>query len=98
MNYRVSREQLYKVMKPYFDSRFKGSVIDERDFEGGEWSGLWSPDGELLVGTVNSENYYFNGQYFFNEWDIFGIEPNIFTDMMARYLDEERGLKVGSLS
>lgn len=101
MKYRLDREQLYKVMKPFFKSRFKNSTLDIRNYEGEKWKGLWNPNGELLVGSTNYEddhNYYYNGEYFHGEWEIFGIEISVFSDMMSRYLEEEYDIKVNSLS
>jgi hypothetical protein len=101
MEYLLNQEQLYKLMKPFFDSRFKNSELGIRDYGGEEWKGFWSSDGQLLVGTANYEddnNYYFNGEYFGNEWEIFDIGIGLFSDMMARYLKEEYHLIINSLT
>jgi hypothetical protein len=101
MEYLLNQEQLYKLMKPFFDSRFKNSGLGIRDYGGEEWKGLWNPDGQLLVGSTNYEddsNYYYNGEYFGGEWEIFSINISVFTDMMARYLEEEYHLTINSLS
>ena len=101
MEYRLNQEQLYKVMKPFFDSRFKNSTLDIKNYEGETWKGIWNTDGELLVGSPAGgelDNYYFNGVYFSNEWEIFSINISVFTDMMARYLEEEYHLTINSLA
>ena len=98
MNYRLNRDQLYKIMKSYFALRFKGVELGKRKIDNNIWKGLFTPEGRCLVGSTNSEDYYFDGTYFENEWDIFSIEPQVFSDMMARYLKEEHNLKINSLS
>ncbi len=88
-------------MKPFFDYRFKNSKLDIRNYEGETWKGLWGSDGQLLVGSPSGgelDNYYFNGEYFSNEWDMFGIKISTFTDMMALYLEKEYDLKINSLA
>jgi hypothetical protein len=101
MEYHLSQEQLYKIMKPFFDYRFKNSKLDIRNYEGETWKGLWGSDGQLLVGSTNYEddsNYYYNGEYFGGEWEIFNINISVFTDMMTLYLEEEYDLKINSLA
>jgi len=101
MEYLLNQEQLYKLMKPFFDSRFKNSTLDIKNHEGEKWKGLWGSDGQLLVGSTNYEddhNYYFNGEYFGGEWEIFDIGIGLFSDMMARYLEEEYHLTINSLA
>lgn len=88
-------------MKPFFDYRFKNSKLDIRNYEGETWKGLWGSDGQLLVGSTNYEddsNYYYNGEYFGGEWEIFNINISVFTDMMTLYLEEEYDLKINSLA
>lgn len=87
-------------MKPFFDSRFKNSKLGIRDYGDETWKGLWGIDGQLLVGTAIHEddnNYYFNGEYFNGEWEIFDIGVGLFSDMMTRYLEEEYHLIINSL-
>ena len=101
MEYRLNQDQLYKIMKLFFDSRFKNSKLEIRNYEGEKWKGIWSPDGELLVGSPSEgelHNYYFNGGYFSNEWDMFSIDIVTFIDMMELYLEKEYDLKINSLS
>ena len=105
MKYRVTDDQLYSVMEKFFDKKFKGAVLEPRvyhnSYGGSEmWYGLWNENGDLLVGN-NTENelniYYFDGKIFEDEWKLFGITPNAFSDMMAKYLNEKYNMNVNFL-
>ena len=101
MNYILNNEQLYNAMKPFFNLRFKDTYLDTKIYSGQLWFGVWNKNGDLLVGKRNDSelnDYYFNGEIFSDDWKIFSITPNIFSKMMAKYLEEKHEMEINFLS
>ena len=89
MNENISDDEYYNIIKPYFDYRFKDSVIDNRPYEGiGRWIGFWRDD-ELLVGYPENDpvTWFCNDQIFGEGILIFTIGPKIFYKLMKHYIN-----------
>ncbi len=91
MKYSVTDEQLDRLMKSYWDSKFNEvefGVI--KNYSGNEdWYGI-KRGRFLIVGKpVKSVGCWFsNGEYFGGGWGMFGIEPVEFNKSMLRYVQD----------
>jgi hypothetical protein len=100
MNYVLNTKQTDKLMKPFWDEYFDGSVVGDIDLTGDKWSGIIKDTDEgplLLIGRpVNRGGtmWYSNGKYFSGKWSLFSMTPNDFNDAMARYVNNNYGLNV----
>jgi hypothetical protein len=90
MDYNLTEEQLDTLIKPYFDMRFEGYVIDTGLVDvGHEWSGFWK-DGELILGyPVNNDEYWYcSGPHFSDGILIFSLRPTEYYEAMRRYVNK----------
>lgn len=93
MNYELTLEQAYKVMKPLFDRQFEGSEVKYRGYsdENDEvWFGVWKGD-DLLLGYNTGDfypNWYSNGNIFYDNMLLFSMEPTDFYEVLLKYMNE----------
>lgn len=97
---RLSHDKLDKLIKSYFDLRFKDSrlvKINTGEYRG--WYGFVIGDEDrfdgyqLILGTTNQEDYkhqtwYHDGNYFKGGKEIFGLEYDEFNRAMKRYISQ----------
>jgi hypothetical protein len=103
MNYIINEEQLDRIIKPYFDKRFKDSEYDTRK-SGFEdlWTGYWvTKDGfsRLLIGHPANDDggiWFSNGEIL-DGWTYFDIKPEQFYDSLKRYLEKTYEIKIGDV-
>ena len=96
----MTKEQLDKVMKPYWKSKFDSTEL--REFNGNEddWFGfilnndimVGCPTKDLSVGT-----WFYSGSNFVGGPDIFGITNGNFSSAMTRYLNKTYNLDIKSI-
>jgi len=90
MDYKITQDQLYKFIEPYFDKWFINSVYDTRDNDnyGRNWTGFWIDDDTLLVGhpELDDSGLWFSNGEILDGWVYFDIEPKEFYHLMKRYL------------
>ena len=95
MDYRISPEQLDKIVRPFFDREFRHAKWGEYNdsYGGGKWYGVVNEDGVLLAGypSHNDEILFTNGKHFSNMWDFFSVDPQDFNESIARYVEEKYG-------
>jgi len=91
MKYIITENGFEKIMNSFFETEFEDCVLDVRKYGDEDWSGLWLPNGMLLVGGPHDNNnyWYFNGKYFEDQWKIFGINGNKFGEYMRDFLNEK---------
>jgi hypothetical protein len=98
-------EQIDKIMKLYWIEKFNGCVLDENPIYKSTdiWYGLYNEKGELVVGTIkNAPKYdedvwYYDGNFFGNDNDMFGLRIGEFKISMKRYLIKTYTLKIKEL-
>ena len=94
MKYSVTDEQLDRLMKSYWDSKFSGAEVGviENYVEDNDWYGI-SKGRLLLVGKpIDAIScWYSNGEYFGGGWNMFGINPMEFNESMLRYVKDNFG-------
>ena len=96
MDYTITYEQLDRLMKPYWDDKFRGAEFGtiEEYSDDEDWSGLIkkTPDGEiLLVGYPyydDGSTWFSNGEYFGGGWHMFNITSYEFNMSMLRYIEK----------
>ena len=105
------RSQLDRIMKSYWDFQFENTklgeienYVDDYDYDIKEdWSGIIkkTPEGDiLLVGYPSLDDghqWFSNGPYFENEWNLFNIDPYEFNMSMLRYIQKNFGVDVSSI-
>ena len=100
MKYVLNSKQTDKLMKPFWDEHFDGSIVGDINLSGNKWSGVIKDTDEgpiLLIGRpVNrgGKMWYSNGEYFRGKWGLFSMTPNDFNDAMSRYVNTKHGLNV----
>ena len=103
MNYIIKEEQLDRILKLYFDRRFKDSEYDTRksgfeDF----WTGYWVSHGDtstLLIGHPADDDagiWFSNGQIL-DGWSYFDMTPEQFYDALKRYLETTYEIEIGKV-
>ena len=90
MDYTITYEQLDRLMKPYWDEKFKGTELGEIEnySEDEDWFGVIKGD-NILVGYPSLDDghmWFSNGEYFDGGWDMFNISSYEFNQSMLRYL------------
>jgi hypothetical protein len=97
MDYKITPEQLDKILKPYFDNEFDKSEWGEYDYQhgGGKWYGFVNQKGILIAGYpshLHGDSIIFSdGKYFGRIWNLFSVEPQDFHDSMGRYIGNRYG-------
>jgi hypothetical protein len=95
MNYKITSEQLDRVLFPFFEKEFKHAEWGEHDdsYGGGKWYGYVNQDGVLLVGHPSHDDsvIFTNGQHFSNMWDLFSVDPQDFNESMLRFMEKKYG-------
>ena len=100
MKYVLNSTQIDKLLKPFWDEHFDGSIVGTINLSGEKWSGVIRDTDEgptLLIGRpVGREGmmWYSNGYYFNGKWDLFSMTPNDFNTAMARYVNTNYGLNI----
>lgn len=97
MRHIISESSIEKIMNIYFKTEFDESVLEVRDNLGEDWYGLWSPSGVLMIGAPANDDsgvWFYNGNYFDSEWNVFGIDHNMFAEYMQDYLNSEYDLDI----
>lgn len=96
----LTNQQIDKVLKPYWDDKFKGATLSTVN----DWTGLAidTPQGkDIIVGfpikNASMVDWYYDGPYFYNEWLVFGVTTNEFRDSMKRYLQNNFGVEIRTL-
>ena len=101
MRHQITQEQLDRVMKPYWDSKFKDGVLGKfrNDSDEIDWYGIYknNPSGEkdTLVGTPSIDGsgpWFCDGDNFYNGWELFNITPEDFFEAMKRYVEKKFGV------
>ena len=91
MRYIITESALRKLLNSYFESEFEGSVLETTDYAGEEWTGVWKPNGTLIIGQPydsESNTWFFNGKYFQDQWKVFNIDPSEFSNYMRDFLNK----------
>jgi len=102
MKYIISESTLQKVVNLFFKNEFQNTVLKVADNSGEDWFGFWTPNGVLIVGTPYSDenddgNWYFNGNYFDDQWKVFGLDGYDFGRYMRKYLNSEYNLRINRI-
>ena len=98
MNYNLTYEQIDKLLKPYWDTKFKDSELGEienLDGDDEDWSGIIKDD-LLLVGHPSLDDghmWFSHGGYFDGGCDMFNISPYDFNHSMLRYIEKRFGIQ-----
>ena len=91
MTNKLTKEQLDRIINPYFDIRFKDYVIDTRLMRDTdrEWFGFWKDNENILGHPVNdSETWYSSGPYFYDGMLLYSLEPKEYYEAMRRYVNK----------
>lgn len=88
MNYELNKKQLDTLIKPYFDMRFKDSVIRKGLVDGiNEWFGFWIDDEHILGYPGNhDETWYCSGPHFYDGILLYSMESKDYYEAMRRYV------------
>jgi hypothetical protein len=90
MTNKLSEEQLDELIRPYFDMRFEGYVIDTRLMDGGrEWFGFWKDDDNIIGYPLSDkEIWYCSGPHFYDGMLLFSLESKEYYEAMRRYVNK----------
>lgn len=105
MEYILTSEQLDKIMKPYWDSKFEGAELNYFIGENDNWLGIGKSgaddfgivEDDMLLGRPSDDTddlWFFNGEGFGSNWDLFTIDIVTFKESMRRYANKKYGLKI----
>ena len=100
MKYVLNSTQIDKLLKPFWDEHFDGSIVGTINLSGEKWSGVIRDTDEgptLLIGQPVGRNdtmWYSNGDYFSGKWSLFSMTPSDFNTAMARYVNINYGLNI----
>ena len=101
MNYKITSEQLDRVLFPFFEKEFKHTEWGEYDdiYGGGKWYGYINQDNEMLAGHPSHDDsiVFTNGQYFSNMWDLFSADSKDFNKSMLRFIEMKYGKSFGEV-
>jgi hypothetical protein len=89
MDYTLTEEQAYKLLKPFFDLKFDGAKEGTEVFNGEQWAGLFVDD-VMLIGHPVRDKYtwYSNGQIFYTGMLLFSMKSKDFNPLLKKYMDE----------
>jgi len=97
----VSENQINRIIKKYLDGVFEKSYFGNFKDDSNEWEGfLINSDGPegytTIVGRpVWDDHWYSNGHYFMGMWDIFGLSPVEFNEILSSYIRDRYNIEMG---
>ena len=94
-----------KLMKPYWDEKFKDAYLGDFCINKNDWYGLLmkTPDGieKLIVGDDNGVNnngtWFYDGNMFTNGHILFNLSKPQFNQSMLRYINKKYNLNLKSV-
>lgn len=104
----MTHKDIDKLMKPYWDEKFKDSYLSDFCGKGEGWSDDWygiimkRPDGseKLIVGHMSGDDdgtWFYDGTMFDGGEKLFSIGIRDFNYTMVRYINEKYNLEVKSV-
>lgn len=98
MNYVLSKEQLDRVMKPYWDEKFQNSKLEIIKAHHEDWFGFVDPPtGEIILGRpadASDDKWYSWGGYFIGGSELFGLSDVEFRKALLRYINKSYNLNI----
>jgi hypothetical protein len=93
----MTRTQLDKVMKPYWDLQFGNIELKFFDVSESRWFGFRIDD-SIICGCpeedIASGDWYYSLPYFKGGMELFDLTPSEFLQAMRRYLNETYNLEI----
>lgn len=104
----MTHKDIDKLMKPYWDEKFKDSYLSDFCGKGEGWSDDWygiimkRPDGseKLIVGHESGDDnnmWFYDGSMFDGGEKLFNLGIGEFNRTMVRYINEKYNLEVKSV-
>jgi hypothetical protein len=104
----MTHKDIDKIMKPYWDWKFKDSYLSDFCGKGKGWSDDWygiimkRPDGseKLIVGHMLGDDnnmWFYDGSMFSGGEHLFNLGIGEFNRTMVRYINKKYNLKVKSV-
>jgi hypothetical protein len=104
----MTHKDIDKIMKPYWDWKFKDSYLSDFCGKGEGWGDDWygiimkRPDGseKLIVGHISGDDnnmWFYNGSMFSGGEYLFNLGIGEFNRTMVRYINKKYNLKVKSV-
>jgi hypothetical protein len=96
----MTKEQLDKVMKPYWESKFDSTELRELNGNEDDWFGFIL-NNDIIVGCPTKDlsdgTWFYSGSNFVGGADLFGLDISGFRLAMVRYLNKTYNLNIKSI-
>lgn len=96
----MTKEQLDKVMKPYWESKFDSTELRELNGNEDDWLGFIL-NNDIIVGCPTKDlsdgTWFYSGSNFVGGADLFDVTRNEFLSLMVRYLNKTYNVDIKSI-
>lgn len=89
MNYELTFDQTYKLLKPFLDMKFEGAKLGYLDLGDNEWYGVVK-DNSMLIGHPSDDEssvWFSDGEQLGSALGLFNIDSHDFYLVLKKYLE-----------